>query len=364
MAITRRSLLIGGLAGAGLTTLAACGGASETPTNTPPTGGENLERFDDTPYMQDLVKAAQAEHAKAGPMNYYTSVAPNVASRLTGGFTGRYGILVNISRQTTALNSTRITAEMESGQVVGDVGLLADLNFLATGESKGWFVDPAAAGLELPAVEKFPAKYAVGKTSWIQEIATYSIAYNTSLLTGDDVPKDWKDMLDPKFKGQVMIPDPRGNDSTLTFFYFMSKTYGMTFLSDLKAQEPKVVLSSVDGLNSLAAGDVKALFPNNKFVGAPLIAAGAPFTDAFAQPTVSNEEYMFVLKNGPHPKSAELFLNYALSPAGQYAQCADLCSSVLNTPGLIASPNYEPLQPLTEEARQHKDEVFSAMGLA
>jgi iron(III) transport system substrate-binding protein len=372
MEISRRSLLTKGAAGLGVLALSACGGpsgssgsgSSGSGASTGPTPSAALNLDDSTPYMKDLIKAAQAEYNEHGPMNYYTSVAPNVASRLTGGFTGRYGVLVNVSRLTTALNSTRITAEAESGKVVGDVGMLSDLNFLATGQSKGWFIDPATAGLQLPAVTSFPSQYMIGNTAYTQEIATYSIAYNTNLITGDNIPKSWKAMLDPQYKGAVMIPDPRGNDSTLSFFYFMSQTYGMSFLTQLAAQKPKVVLSSVDGLNSLAAGDVKALFPNNHFVGAPLIAAGAPFTDSYVQPTTSNEEYMFVLRNSPHPKSAELFLNYALSPAGQYAQCSDLCSSVLNTPGLIPSPNYKPLKPLILEAIQHQSQVLSAMGLA
>jgi hypothetical protein len=48
MSITRRSLLAGGVAGAGIAALAACGGPSGTPTEVLPTGGENLELFDGT----------------------------------------------------------------------------------------------------------------------------------------------------------------------------------------------------------------------------------------------------------------------------------------------------------------------------
>jgi ABC-type Fe3+ transport system substrate-binding protein len=106
------------------------------------------------------------------------------------------------------------------------------------------------------------------------------------------------------------------------------------------------------------------LVANNKFSNAPLVAAGAPIGNTVdIEPTTYLEEYMFILNGGPSPNSAAVFLNFAISEAGQFAQCNNLCSSVLKIPSVIPTPNYTPMTPLFNEATANAAKVTSLLGL-
>jgi iron(III) transport system substrate-binding protein len=44
------------------------------------------------------------------------------------------------------------------------------------------------------------------------------IAFNSQAVTGDDIPRDWDDVLDPKWKGKVIIRDPMESGTMRTIF--------------------------------------------------------------------------------------------------------------------------------------------------
>jgi iron(III) transport system substrate-binding protein len=360
--LTRRTVLQAATLGGLGTVLAACASSdppSSTTSSKATTTAAALDAADGTPEMHALVQAATKEKG----LNYYPSVAPQINAKLLAGFTERYGISVNVSRQVTATNTARITAEVESGKVVGDVALLTSTSFVAQAKEKGWLVNPF--GQNLPAVESFPKDFLVSDLAFTQMIGAYSLAYNTDLVKEADIPKGWQDILNPKWKGLIAISDPRGNDSTLAFFYFMGQTYGESFLTDFAKQEPKPYPGIAESYGPLGSGDLALAVPNNSFNTKTLGATGAPVGDVSLQPTTGLEEYMFILKGSPNPNTAKLFLNYALSVDGQNAQCEGLCSTVLpNVPGVIPSPGYKSAVPLFKEALAHKDETLRAMGLA
>ncbi len=44
------------------------------------------------------------------------------------------------------------------------------------------------------------------------------IVYNSDLVTAADAPKDWDDLLDPKWKGKILVRDPNPSDTMRTIF--------------------------------------------------------------------------------------------------------------------------------------------------
>ena len=78
------------------------------------------------------------------------------------------------------------------------------------------------------------------------------IAYNSDAVKGADIPKDWDDILDPKWKGKVLIRDPLESGTMRTIFGMViyrglragkDTTAGFDWLRRLDAQTKEYVLN-------------------------------------------------------------------------------------------------------------------------
>jgi iron(III) transport system substrate-binding protein len=78
------------------------------------------------------------------------------------------------------------------------------------------------------------------------------VAYNSDVVKGADIPKDWDDILDPKWKGKVLIRDPLESGTMRTIFGMImyrsirttgDTTAGWQWLRRLDAQTKEYVLN-------------------------------------------------------------------------------------------------------------------------
>jgi iron(III) transport system substrate-binding protein len=78
------------------------------------------------------------------------------------------------------------------------------------------------------------------------------VAYNSDVVKGADIPKDWDDILDPKWKGKVLIRDPLESGTMRTIFGMVlyrsirttgDTTAGWQWLRRLDAQTKEYVLN-------------------------------------------------------------------------------------------------------------------------
>lgn len=81
-----------------------------------------------------------------------------------------------------------------------------------------------------------------------------AIMYNTNMLSEADAPKSWKDLADPKYRGEIILGNPASSGSSYAQLYMMDKLYGMDFVSDV-VKNSTYVASSTAGPDSVARGE-------------------------------------------------------------------------------------------------------------
>ncbi|HYL90612.1 MAG TPA: extracellular solute-binding protein [Burkholderiales bacterium] len=149
------------------------------------------------------------------------------------------------------------------------------------------------------------------------------IAYNPELVKPSEVPTSWRDLLDPKWKGRVSIPDPKVGGGHYYFVFSMYKLFGREFFEKARANEVMITQSHGTTHNQLMAGeraigvDISALvrrdgpYPGGK---------GAPVREAFPKEGGSLLPIgLGITKNGPNPALARLFVDWLTSLEGQKA---------------------------------------------
>jgi len=269
-----------------------------------------------------LVKQA----LKEGALTIYTAQAQDVVTAVTTAFNEQYpGIKISTFRSTGVDLLNRYASEAEAGAVAADV-LAPSTNPEFIEDHPDWFlkltpkVVPNLASW--PSQFAFPRHVAVAVTSSI-------ITYNSTTVTGGDVPKTWKDLLDPQFKGKCILLDPRASDGYLSFFEVLKKKYGDSFLQKLAAQGCQWDDSGATASQEVASGSFSIAVGNYPAHNKDLIAQGAPVKMVQGlTPDPGLLQAAAISTKAPHPAAAKLFVNWFLTKQGQSVTCAGVYSPV------------------------------------
>ncbi len=266
--------------------------------------------------LDALVKAARAE----GELTFYSTATENVAKRSGDAFTAKYGIKTQFIRLGGTQMRQRYSAEAEAGNVVADLVLNAGGNTVGYAEDgirRGFAESISEAGLPVVRSGEFPAKFVTGPTAIIQ-IAPWLIIYNSDKLKGADVPKDWADLLHPRFKGQILIPNPGSADSYIDVWSLILDKYGEKFFAQLVAQSPRQFASGVPAAQGLGAGEGLVALPGVLAVATGLRAKGAPLDTSTPEYTTGVEMQIMLSARAKakHPAASRLFANYLMTPEG------------------------------------------------
>jgi ABC-type Fe3+ transport system substrate-binding protein len=353
--LSRRDALRYGLGGGLALGLAACGASGSAPPS-PAASAANIVQ----PSF-DLIKAAQKE----ANLTLYSASSGGGGAQVAGAFTATYGIPVNLVILSSAPQEVRFAAEVQGGKVVADILQLSDLAWITgTAVPKGWLDTPQAS--DIPAMNGWPQDFVKGGLAYVVTVSPLGLAYNSDKVKGSDVPKQWNDLLKPRWTGLIGMDDLRANTVDLSWLYNMQQTpeYGDAWLTKLAAQRLQIS-PSPQLVNSVASGDLAMYIPATWTNVSPLKVAGAPLVWFVPPgPVTGSEQYMVIAKGSPHPNAARLFFNFALSQAGQIAYCKSVCSSVANpTPeGTLSLPKGYKSPPI-DAAVANRAKTLSLVGL-
>lgn len=177
----------------------------------------------------------------------------------------------------------------------------------------------------------------------------FTIVYNTEQVSEEDAPKSWEDLLDPKWKGKLLIGDPTipgGIRHVLTQLLVPESAdkWGEDYLEKLEAQdlniassEPTIPADIASGRFPVGIGVFTGFYQAQKAKGAP-IAAVFPVEDGG---TYFGTSGLCTVANSPNADAALLFQNWLFSDDGQAALIGDPNSyaHLLEFTGDLPSPD-------------------------
>lgn len=262
----------------------------------------------------DLVAAAEAE----GTVTWYTTMIVDQAVRpIVAAFEKKYPkIKVEFSRAGSGDTALKLINETQAGRMVGDV---------FDGTATYAKVKPAGA------VEAYSPASAAGLGDEFKDPEGYwhalnfyflTAVYNTDLLTADQAPKTFQDLLDPKWKDKMVwsvVPEPVAAPGMVgNVLMSMGEEKGMAYIDQLAAQNITNMTSSQRTvLDRVILGDFPVgLMCFNHHV--PISQnKGAPVEWIRMEPLVASASLLGLVKNGPHPNAGKLLIDFILSEEGQ-----------------------------------------------
>lgn len=259
---------------------------------------------------QDKLAAAKQE----GKVVIYGSLESGIMDEIEKVFTRKYRIPIEYYRAASNKTLDRVLTEARAGRVQSDVVvtnrgpmlLLRKENIFAK------YVSPEATNF--PDDVKDPD----GLLSPIYRKVVIGILYNTRLVRPEDAPKKLEDLLQPRWQGKWVMPDPSRHFTTGAWLANFDKLYGKdadAMVKKLAASKPILVESFIPSVQKVISGEAQAGITYLKYVhifgkdGAPLDYARLPMFFA-------DGHNVGIQAKAPHPNAARLFEDFFISREG------------------------------------------------
>ncbi len=244
---------------------------------------------------------------------YGSLTGGTIVGRIIKAFEDKYPpIKVKYLRMGGAGLIERIRSEARAGKFLWDI---------ATAEYVQFFQLPkhvALAKYFTPEFQKFAEPHRDPAGTWISLYgAIATIGWNTRMVKPADAPKDWKNLLEPKWKGKrIGVPAEAYQWYGGMVAYLGDKT-GRDFMRALAEQDPQTQQGYTNTANLLVAGEFPvAIIRAHRIELAR--AKGAPVDwSAEANPIVYSIHPAGISEKAPHPTAARFFYDFLASVEGQ-----------------------------------------------
>lgn len=221
---------------------------------------------------------------------------------------------------------TKMTTEAQGGQIAADVVWLGDPVDYEGFKANGWlekYSSPEENHIAKAYIDS-EGYYTAGR------LVTMGIAWNTTMVKDSEAPKTWNELLDPKWKNQIIMTDP---DQASTTKYWMvsmmqSDKYGEKFFKALHDNGTKLESGTTATHNRVADGSYKIGICLD-YVSANLISQGSPINFHFTTSDVCTmTSPVALIKGSSNQENGKHLIDFLLSKEGQEVLVAQNLVSV------------------------------------
>jgi ABC-type Fe3+ transport system substrate-binding protein len=270
-----------------------------------------------------LVKAADRQKIlvegakKEGKLIFYTTlIVEQVVRPMKEAFEKEYPFIqIEYFRGNSDRIAQRVFAEYQAKRYAVDV---VDGSSTTTMVRRAGYLQRFFS----PYLAEYPAELKDAEGYWgVSNLYFHTIGYNTRMVKANDVPKTYEDLLQPRWKGQMIWSTGRGGGGPLfvgNVLQTMGEIAGKAYLQKLRGQNiAKSTASARQVLDLVIAGEypiVLVIFNHHAYISK---SAGAPSEWQPLEPVAATISTIGLPKFAPHPHAAMLFLDFVLSKRGQ-----------------------------------------------
>ena len=307
---------------------------------------------------QELYEAAKKE----GEVTWYIAhYAAETAEAVGNAFTEKYpGVKVNVVRSTAQVAMQRLMQDLQNNAANCDVFSSTDVGHYVQLEKDKKLLKyvPKSAASTFKEFQNLDPDGFYHTTS----AGMVLITYNKELVKPEEAPKNWPDLLDPKWKGKVSVGHPAFSGYVGTWVVTMRKLYGWDFFEKLEKNQPQIGRSINDTVTMLQAKE-RAVAAGPDATTAKAMSRGAPL--GLVYPTdgaLLMISPSAIPANAPHPNAAKLLMEFLLSPghskvAVEYYGLS-LHDSVKGAEGMKSAGEVKTIRPTVEEISEGIPEVI------
>ncbi|NLX83022.1 MAG: ABC transporter substrate-binding protein [Clostridiales bacterium] len=213
---------------------------------------------------------------------------------------------------------TKMSTEAQAGQIEADLVWLGDPSDYEGFKNAGYLQQYTSAELDHIAPDYVDADgyYTAAR------LVTMGIAW-CSLdgigITAEEAPKTWKELLDPKWKDQIIMTDPAQSSPSKYWMAAMmqNEEYGPAYFEALRDNGLQLESGTTATHNVVAAGSYQVGICLD-YVSANLMAEGSPLDFHYTtEDVVTMTSPVGIIANCANPDNAKLLYDFIISKEGQ-----------------------------------------------
>jgi iron(III) transport system substrate-binding protein len=307
-----------------------------------------LLTFTATSFAQDakLVEAAKKE---GGKVVLYGSLETPVVEAVIAAFRKKNGLNAEYWRASAMSVMNRSMSEYRAGNPLYDI-VLNNSDPLSIMANEGMI-----AKYDSPTAGKYPKDQIDSRLGPISRYGIVGILYHKGLVKPEDAPKSIEDLVNPKYKGMLVMADPTLHVTTIQWLAslhrIMPKEKTEKFIRDLAGMKPTLVESMLPVSERVATGEIPIGLTFVKYAYTAS-KSGAPLDYVRIDKMLGDSHFAVLSNKAPRPNAGRAFIDFYLD---------DECMKILAQSGEFANRKgiYPPL-PGAEKIQYVQMEVLEA----
>ncbi len=263
-------------------------------------------------HERDLYEAAKKE----GAVTWYSGQIQAEPGEAVGhAFSQAYpGIKVNVVRSTSQVAYQRLSQDMQAGVAQCDFFSSTDYGHYLFLKREGKLLPYRPHNMDGMIARVRDAD--PDNMFQILNVGLYLLATNTQKVPAAEAPKSWKDLLEPKWKGQEAVGHPGYSGAIGVMAVTLRKLYGWDYFTSLEKNKPQVGRSADDPVTLLNAGERTVGLGVSLATTLLSMSRGNPLSIIYpSDGTLAVDSPSAIPKNAPHPNAAKLFMEFTAGPA-------------------------------------------------